>query len=100
MKMFINEKIVMRPGLTRVNISVLDDPYKLGVANEEIKQVFAHFLGDWEPHKRLEYLKVVIRSVLAGLVGCRKKELKQEILELEESLNDIHKFEGKGMCTG
>jgi hypothetical protein len=29
----------MEPGLTRVNISVLDDPYKLGVAKEEFKDL-------------------------------------------------------------
>ena len=94
-EMYINEEIVMGPGLTRVNVSVLDDPYKLVVAKEEIKELLAQIPRDWDPHKRLEYLKVVIRSVLAGLVGRSRTELKQEIVELEESLNDMHNLKVK-----
>ena len=33
--------------------------------------------------------------MLAGLVGYSKKELKQEIEELEESLNDMHNLKVK-----
>jgi hypothetical protein len=45
---------------------------------------------DWEPNKRLEFLKVVVRTVLARLVGWSRKEMKQEKKEeLEESPNDI-----------
>ena len=43
----------------------------------------------WDPHMKLEYLKVVIRSVVAGLVGKSRKELKEEIIELESELNDM-----------
>jgi hypothetical protein len=70
---------MMGPGLTRVNASVLDDPYNLGVAKEEVKGLLgvakeevkgllAQILNDWDAHKRLQYSKVVLRSVLAGLV--------------------------------
>jgi hypothetical protein len=38
-KFCIKEEIVMGPGLTRVNVSVLDNPYRLGVAQEEIKEL-------------------------------------------------------------
>ena len=38
----------------------------------------------------------MIRSVLAGLMGHSIKELKQEIEELEESLNDMHNLTVKG----
>jgi hypothetical protein len=37
----------------------------------------------------------VIRSVLAGLVGHSRKELKQEIKELEECLKKMHNFKVK-----
>jgi uncharacterized protein YgfB (UPF0149 family) len=40
------------------------------------------------------YLKVTIRNVLAGM-GRSRKELKQEIEELEESLNDMHNMKVK-----
>ena len=78
-ELHINDEILMGPGLTRVNSSVLDDPQKLGVAKTEIQEMLNQMPGEWDPHKRLEYLKVVIRSVLAGLVGCSRKEPKQKI---------------------
>jgi hypothetical protein len=52
----------------------------------------------WDSHKILEYLKVVIRSVLTGLVGRSRKELKQDIEELEESLNAINNLKFK-VCS-
>jgi dihydropteroate synthase len=89
-----NKEIVLGLGLTRINAAVLNDTYKLSVAKEEIKEMLAQIPNDWDPHKILEYLKVVIRSVLGGLVGCSRKELKQEI-EPEESLNDMHNLKVK-----
>jgi hypothetical protein len=89
-EMHINEEIVMGPGLTRINADVLNDTQKLSVAKEEIKDLLDQIPEDWNPHKRLEYLKVVIRSVLAKLVGRSRKEMKLEIEELEESLNNMH----------
>ena len=43
----------------------------------------------WDPHMKLEYLKVVIRSVVAGLVGRSRRDLKEEISDLESELNDM-----------
>jgi hypothetical protein len=49
-------------------------------------------LDDCDSHKILKYFKFAIRSVLAGLVGCSSKELKQEI---EECLNELHNLKVK-----
>jgi hypothetical protein len=53
-KMHISYVIVIGPGLTRVNVYVLDDPFKLGVANVKIQELFVQIPVDWSPHKRLE----------------------------------------------
>jgi hypothetical protein len=50
-EMYINGEIVMRPGLTRVNFSVLDNPCRLVFAKEEIKELLAKIPGDWDQHK-------------------------------------------------
>ena len=39
---------------------------------------------------KLEYFKVVIRSVLASLVGKSRRDLAQQICETESELNDMH----------
>jgi hypothetical protein len=46
---------------------------------KEIKEMLAQIQDDWNQQQKLEYFKVVIRSVCAGLVGHSRKELKQEI---------------------
>jgi hypothetical protein len=72
-ELHINQEIVMGPGLTRINVDVLNDAHKLSIVKEEIKEMLQQIPEYWDPHKRLEYLKVVIRSVLANLVGHSKK---------------------------
>ena len=42
-----------------------------------------------DPHMKLQFSKVVIRSVIAELVGRSRKDLKEEILDLESQLNDM-----------
>ena len=59
-ELHINEEIVMGSGLARINADVLNDPHKLSVAKDEIKEMLSQIPEDWDPHKRLEYLKVVI----------------------------------------
>jgi hypothetical protein len=38
-----------------VNVSVLDDPFKLGVAKEKIKEICFQISDDWDPNTILEY---------------------------------------------
>jgi hypothetical protein len=46
--MHINEEIVMKPGMTRVNIFVLDYPYELSVAKKELKELLAQISENWD----------------------------------------------------
>jgi hypothetical protein len=82
-ELHINEKITMGQGLTRTNATLLNDYIYLV----------------WDPHEKLENIKVLIRSLLAQL-GSSRKELKQEIEELEESLNDMHRLKVKACSLG
>ena len=88
--MHINEEIEVGPGLTRVNGTILEDPIKLLTAKNEIKELMDQVPTEWDPHKKLEYFKVAIRTVLSELVGTNRKELRNEIAELEESQNEMH----------
>jgi hypothetical protein len=94
-ELHINEEIVMEPGFTRFNTAILDDKYNLNFAKEEIKEMLAQLLDDWDPQKRLKYFKVVIRSLIDGLVGCSRKGSKEEIYELVECLNVLHNLKVK-----
>jgi hypothetical protein len=76
----------MGPGLTRIGSSVLEDRFKLGVAKEDMKEMLTQIPDDWDQYKKLEYLKVVKRSLLSGLVGHSRKELKIEIKKTRKSM--------------
>ena len=52
----------------------------------------------WNPHMKLEFLKVIIRLVIAGLVGKSRNELKEEISELEKDLNEMKDLKEKNLC--
>ena len=94
-KMKINTEIVKGPGLTRINEKILDDPDKLNCAKNEIRVLMQEVPIEWDPHMRLEYLKVTIRSVITSLVGRSRKGLKEEIKDRESELNDMKNLKQK-----
>jgi hypothetical protein len=94
-EMHIEEEIEVGPGLSKVNGAILDDPGTLLSAKGEVKEMMDQVPEDWDPHKKLEYLKVVIRTVIAGLVGLNRKELRNGIAELEKDLNEMHDLKVK-----
>ena len=53
------------PGLVRVNASVLDDPLSLTIVKTELEERLAQVPDHWDPHVKLEYLKVSTRSVIS-----------------------------------
>ena len=69
---------------------MLEDPIILNLAITEINNLLSQIPEDWDPHKRLEYMKVTIRSVVSDLVGRNKRETNKEIKELEDEINEMH----------
>ena len=69
----------MGPGLTKVNSNILEDSNSPKIAKTEIKSQIEQIPEDWDPHKRLEYLKVTIWSLILDLVGRNQKETQKEI---------------------
>ena len=60
------------------------------IVKRELTDMLSQIPNDWDSHKRLEFVKVAIRSIIAGLVGRNRKELKYEIDELESTPNEMH----------
>ena len=48
-----------------------------------------HIPDSWDPHSKLEYLKVVIRAVISVLVGKPRRYLREEIADIEDELNSM-----------
>ena len=75
----VNEEIVMGPVLSRVNATILEEPANLSRAKIKLTMMLGQILPEWDAHKRLELMKVAVRSVISGLVGKSRKESKNEI---------------------
>ena len=67
----------------------MDDPVSLAKAKSELAETLSQIPTHWDPHMSLEFMKVAIRSVLAGLVGSNRKILRDKIVELEILLNEM-----------
>ena len=48
--------------------------------------------NEWNPHQRLEFFKMAIRTTMADAVGRDRGELRRSISEIEENLDDMHKL--------
>ena len=90
--MHINEEIRVGPGLTRVNSVLLDDPLKLTAVIADLNVMMEQVPIEWDPHQRLEFFKMAIRTTMADAVGRDRGELRRSISEIEESLDDMHKL--------
>jgi exonuclease III len=77
------------PGLTRINTTILEDPVLSKQVEEEIGVMMAQADDTWDPHLRLEFLKVCIRSVISTKVMENRKSTRKDIQECEEELNEI-----------
>ena len=62
--------------------------------------MLAQIPPDWDPHQRLEYLKMSIWTSIADAVRRVRGELRKSIVEREESLNDMHKLKSSACALG
>ena len=77
--MYINEDIKVGPGLTRVNSVLLKDPLKLAAVTADISVMLEQIPHEWDPHQRLEFFKMAIRTTMADAVGRDRGELRRSI---------------------
>jgi len=90
---FIKKEEIRRgPGIVKVNSRVLEDPKVAMRIGEEIKMMMDEAGEHWDPHKKLEFLKVAIRSSIAEEVTSVRRGIKDDVLETEEELNRMEEL--------
>ncbi len=88
----MKNELVKGPGIIKVNTVILADPQISKVVDQEIQQMMSQALEDWNPHEKLEFLKVTIGTVISSKVAKIRNELKDEISQSESSLNQIEQI--------
>jgi hypothetical protein len=74
----MNDEGMRGPGMTRINIKMLEDPKIASKIGCEITQMVQQAGEHWNPHMRLEYLKVAIRTVFSNNVNEIRKVYKDK----------------------
>jgi exonuclease III len=92
MGLTFNEEIKKGPGTIKLNMNLLSNKITKIKIGEEIKTQLDQIPVDWDPHKKLEFAKVVIRSVWAQQTSHVKQTMIQDIDEASEALNSMEKY--------
>ena len=80
---------VRGPGIVKVNVKILANPDTAEQIGNEIAEQMNQTDESWDPHSKLEFLKVTIRSIFAAKTSKIRNELRDELKEREESLNQM-----------
>ena len=75
------------PGIVKVNTKILENPVVTAQIGTEIEEMMSQTDESWNPHARLEFLKVAIRSVFSSKVAELRKGVNEEIKDTKEEIN-------------
>jgi exonuclease III len=77
------------PGIVKVNTKILDDSKIIARMAEEIDRMMAQTDESWNPHTRLEFLKVSIRTIFSAKISEVRKGIRVELEETEAEINQL-----------
>jgi hypothetical protein len=80
------------PGIIKVNTRILEDPLVSQQIGRELEIMMSQTDQTWNPHSKLEFLKVAIRSIFSAKVAEIRKPINSEIQEIEEEVNQLEEF--------
>ena len=86
----ICKKAPRGPGLFKVNGSLLEDPLKLMQAKAQIDTMMQQLDPTWNPHQKLEFFKLCVRTTLSQIGQITSSIEKQELLLLETTLGNLY----------
>jgi hypothetical protein len=85
----LSVNFVKGPGLFRVNADLLDDNATLLTVKQEIERLIEQISNNLNPHTKMDYIKMSIRSVMAEMSGKIKRNTNQEHEAIIEQINTL-----------
>ena len=82
-------------GTVRLNAEILKNPETAREVEKQLKEFLDQTPEEWNPHTKLEYMKVGIRSVFANVSGVINKDRNESIKDIEEQINRINSVREK-----
>ena len=96
----VEAKIRNRSKITRLDPSLAKETWSKLEIERKFNEMFATVDVDWDPHMKLEFAKVCIRSVVEQTQAERKRNEKSEEDEINEELDTAIAKLGTGALTG
>ncbi len=88
------------PGLPRINTSFLDKLEEVQLFREEISRLMEQSNCSWNPHERLEFLKMAIRTAAFSRQSIFKKNTNEDFEANKAKLDELHQeLEIKKACN-
>ncbi|MCE2674445.1 MAG: hypothetical protein LW635_12790, partial [Microcystis sp. 53598_E5] len=82
-------------GLYRVNTKILDNEYAVEEARNELNFQLTSMPDQWDSHKKLDYVKMTIRSVMSLISGKQAKREESDQIALINQLNMLREAKEK-----
>ena len=80
------------PGIVKINTKILSDPEITLQIGNEIGEMLNQSDENWNPHVKLEFMKVAIRTVFASKVSQLRKIINNDIKDKEEEVNQYEEL--------
>jgi exonuclease III len=87
-------------GLFRLNASILENHHSLDEVRAELSFQLSLIPTHWDPHKKLDYVKMSIRSVIGLVSGKQAKNENTENEALTNQLNLLRKSKEEILISG
>jgi len=85
----VEEKVERGPGIARVNCKLLDNDKTKAEIRKEIEELAGQVIPTWNPHTKLEFIKMAIRTAFTNVATISNKTKKDELEELEVQINRL-----------
>jgi exonuclease III len=87
------------PGIAKTNTNILEDPQIVLQIRNELIELLNQVEESWNPHSKLEFLKVAIRSVFSSKTAEIRKIVNTDILDTEDELNQLEEIRIKELSN-
>jgi exonuclease III len=93
----IQNNIEKGPGIVKLNANLLNKDETKNEIKVQLRELLNQIPVEWNPHTKLEYAKMAIRTVFSNVGGSSNRERNSQIKEVEEQINRNNQIREKEM---
>ena len=83
------------PGISKINTEILKNNEIEKQIGNELEEMIGQASSDWNPHIKLEFMKMAVRTIFSSKVSELRKKSNDEVKELEEEINQMESLKIK-----